>query len=109
MRRVIAACALVLSSCAAQMQGFVGQPLESVMIEYGPPANSFDMPDGTRVFQWIRPRIISSSPTALRGPYGRTTIIGGHTTSLTCVWTMYARRSQNTWVMVRADKGRCQT
>ena len=48
--------AVVLSvgACAsAIMQSYMGKPLQVVMLDYGPPANAFDMPDGSRAFQWV--------------------------------------------------------
>ena len=55
MRKLVALFALLsLSACASQiMQGYVGKPIQSAMVDYGPPVNAFDMGDGRRAFQWV--------------------------------------------------------
>ena len=44
----------LLTGCASQiMQGYVGKDVREVMLDYGAPANAFDMGDGRRAFQWV--------------------------------------------------------
>jgi hypothetical protein len=44
----------IATGCASQiMQGYVGKDVREVMLDYGPPANAFDMGDGRRAFQWV--------------------------------------------------------
>lgn len=43
----------VLASCAStHMKQYVGRDIRDVMLDSGPPFNAFDMPDGTRAFQF---------------------------------------------------------
>ena len=43
-----------LIGCASEiMKGYVGRPVQDVMLDYGAPTNAFDMGDGRRAFQWI--------------------------------------------------------
>ena len=43
---------LILSGCASQiMNSYVGNDVREVMVDYGTPANAFDMGDGRRAFQ----------------------------------------------------------
>ena len=44
---------LSLAGCASTiMEGYVSRDISSVIANYGPPANTFDLPNGQRAFQW---------------------------------------------------------
>lgn len=113
---------LVLSGCASQaMQSYVGHPVQEVMLEYGPPANAFDMPDKTRVFQWkmedhyTAPTRVNTYSTG--NTYGagnsssiwmssNSTITGGETYSQECLYSMFAKwnKSQKTYIITGFKK-----
>lgn len=117
-RLVFVACLSVLAGCASQvMHGFVGKPVQTVMMQYGPPSNAFDLPDGMRAFQWevtqagVTPTYIAS--TGVAAPAGnaavwatRTRITGGQPIVSRCLYTMTGRWSEqaNTWMMTGFQK-----
>lgn len=104
---------LALTGCASQiMNGFVGKPLQEVMVRYGPPANAFDMGDGRRAFQWVMTSTYVTPTTAYTTgtAYGHgnsvswtqnTRIVGGQPISNQCAYTMFGRWSDsaNSWMM----------
>ncbi len=104
---------LALGGCASGiMRGYMGKSLQEAMLDYGPPANAFDMPDGSRAFQWVMsstyvtPTTVTQYGTARPGGFGsvdwssRTSIQGGQAITGTCIYTMLARwdDAANTWV-----------
>lgn len=109
MNRFVLPLVVVLSGCATMtMQGYIGKPITDVVMDYGPPANYVDLPDGKRAFQWAisktrsTPMVINS--TAYRaGPSatGFTTVSGGNTVTSGCIYTMIARWGavSNTWIV----------
>lgn len=109
-KRLILAFALAVSSagCASQiMQGYIGEPIQEVMIDYGPPINAFDMPDGTRAFQWsmsstyVTPTNVTTTTTPAGNMwFTNTRITGGQAITSSCVYTMFARwdDEQRTWI-----------
>lgn len=118
MRAGIAIASLVLAGCASSiMQGYVGKPLQAAMVDYGPPANAFDMGDGRRAFQWSMtstgqmPTFVNNWGTAT--PMGNsvwwtqnTQITGGGTVSRECLYTLYARWSDGAWIVEGFEKPR---
>jgi len=112
--------ALALGGCASSiMQGYVGKSLQEAMIDYGPPANAFDMPDGSRAFQWVMsstyvmPTTVTNSGTVT--PVGnqalwsqRTQISGGQAITSACAYTMIARwdEAQNAWIFTEYRRPR---
>lgn len=124
MVRTALVAALLLGGCASSvMKGYIGQPLQTVMIDHGPPANAFDMPDGTRAFQWVKsktyvmPTTVNQTGNAYAyGPtvnwQQRTQIVGGQPITSECAYTMFARwdESQQAWVFTsfRKPKFTCE-
>lgn len=112
--------ALFLTGCASSvMNGFVGKPVQSAMVKYGPPVNAFDMGDGRRAFQWVMrstyttPVTATNSGTAI--PMGssvywsqNTQISGGQPITNECAYTLYGRWSEsaNTWMIEGFEKPR---
>ena len=101
------------------MQGYVGKPLQEVMLDYGPPVNAFDMPDGTRAFQWSMSStyVTPTTVTSTTMPAGNiwmtnTQISGGQPITSSCVYTMFARWNdeQGAWVFTdfRRPSALCQ-
>lgn len=103
------AVALSVGACAsAIMRSYMGQPLQAAMLDYGPPVNAFDMPDGSRAFQWVMTSTYTT-PTTITSttmPIGNiwftnTQITGGQAISGRCIYTMLARwaDARNAWVL----------
>lgn len=117
MRVLMMAAALALSGCATQaMNRYIGQPVQAAMARNGPPTNAFDMPDGTRAFQWARsgevrtPTYATTTGSAV--PMGQsvwwtqnTTITGGQALQLRCLYTVYARwnDASRAWIIERYE------
>ena len=110
--RAMIALGLVLSllaACATEiMQGYVGQPVEMVQLDYGPPSNIIEMPDGTRAYQWN----INSSGVMPMTNYNSGTVYGGGTTAnyygttttyvpyeSNCLYTLFASKQGRSWVV----------
>lgn len=118
MRKLILIAALTLTACASQiMQGYVGQPVQQVMVKYGTPISAFDMGDGRRAFQWrighsyTPPTTVTNSGTAY--PIGNsvwwtqsTQISGGQPITGSCIYTLYGRwsASANAWLIDSYEK-----
>jgi hypothetical protein len=111
MLRVLAFVAvLAISGCATSeqiMQGYVGRTLQDVMLDYGAPTNAFDMPDGSRAFQWaatstyVMPTTVQTSTVPIGNTYMTNThISGGQPITSSCTYTMLARwdEARNAWV-----------
>lgn len=97
--------ALVLSGCASEiMQGYVGRDITDVIVQYGPPSNVFEMPDGRVAFQWSTstPIIMPTTTTYnVHDGYGYSTTTGGYVGDQTCVYTFFAQpNSQNSHTVV---------
>jgi len=100
----------ILAACASEiMQGYVGKSITEPMLDYGRPTAVFDLPDGTRAFQWSidsTGAIPITSPTTATayGSAGWATITGTETTyvpySQSCNYTLLAKPNGNDWVVV---------
>jgi hypothetical protein len=103
----------LLIACASQiMQRYVGKDVREIVIDYGPPANAFDMGDGRRAFQWVmrnsQTMPVVATTTGTVSAYGNmawvnsnTTISGGQTINSQCVYTLFARWNEgaNGWTV----------
>jgi hypothetical protein len=98
-----------LSACATDiMKGYVGKSVTEVMLDYGRPADVFDLPDGRRAFQWS---VDSSGVMPITNTnYGTVSGAGGWanltTTSTsyvpyenTCLYTMTAKEEKGDWII----------
>ncbi|NVK00608.1 MAG: hypothetical protein HWE12_03610 [Oceanospirillaceae bacterium] len=115
---VLIAVAALISGCASQiMQSYMGKDVREVMLEYGPPANAFDMPNGTRAFQWVMntsfttPSYATTTGTVSNYGYSswvnaNTTITGGQTINSSCIYTAFGRWNESTqgWTLVDFKK-----
>jgi hypothetical protein len=116
---VLVALCIVLQGCASTiMQSYVQQDLRTVMLDYGPPENAFDMPDGTRAFQWIMGKSRGTAASAFSttnasvgsgaGSWvtSNTTITGGRAIESKCIYTLFARWEESTkgWAVVSFHK-----
>jgi hypothetical protein len=109
----IAAAFVVLSACASTiMKNYIGQPLQMPMLDYGPPLNAFDMPDGSRAFQWVLSSTYTPPVTATNtgSAYAvannvlwtqRTQITGGQPITSECAYTLFAGwdESRSAWII----------
>lgn len=109
---------LSLSACASQiMRGYIGKDVREVMLDYGTPANAFDMGDGRRVFQWVMGSSYTTPVTATTtgsvNTYGptswvksNTTITGGKTINSKCIYTLFSRWNEEPsgWVVTGFKK-----
>jgi hypothetical protein len=110
--------ALLLGGCASQiMKSYVGKDVREVMLDYGPPANAFDMGDGRRAFQWVigssYTTPVTATTTGSVNTYGstswvnsNTTITGGQTINSECVYTLFGRwnEERNGWLITDFKK-----
>ena len=108
----------VLGGCASQiMKSYVGKDVREVMLDYGPPANAFDMGDGRRAFQWVigssYTTPVTANTTGNVNTYGstswvnsNTTITGGQTINSKCVYTLFGHWSEdrNGWLITDFKK-----
>ena len=102
--------AMLLAGCSSEiMQSYVGHPVQDVLLDYGPPANAFDMPDGRRVFQWVQTTSVTSPAYARTTGYvynpgwvdTKTQIYGGQTNTYECIYSLYAQWHDNSsaWII----------
>lgn len=101
--------ALLLSGCATMtMSGYVGKPVTDVVMDYGPPANYVDLPDGRRAFQWAFSKTHSTPMTINTTAYSTgpsatayTTASGGQLITTGCIYTLIARWGpvSNAWII----------
>jgi len=90
------------------MESYVGKDVTEVVVQYGPPSNVFEMPDGRVAFQWsITTPIIMPTTTTVNayGGYGYatgySTTTGGYVGDQNCVYTLFAQpNSQNSFTVV---------
>ena len=107
--------AVALAGCAAQtMNGLVGSDIAQAVASYGPPVNSFDMPDGSKAFQWrfdktvAMPTYTTATGYSSGSAYGvgnsvnysgtgsaSATTTGGGFFEKHCFYTLYARPNAN--------------
>lgn len=96
---------LILSACASQvMKTYIGAPISSVMLDYGPPDNVYDMRPGERAFQWRKQKtqVVSgqSSGEVRDTRHGRryeVTATPGYVTQTECFYTFFTRGSGSDW------------
>ena len=108
MRMVLLVLALLAGCSAEIMRSYIGRPVTDVMLDYGPPANAFDVSDEKRVFQWIKTTSVTTPVYATTTGYAyqgwvntNTQIHGGQTNTFECVYSMYARWNDNreSWII----------
>ena len=90
---------IILSGCAsAVMDGLVGKDISEVVVQYGPPINQIEMPDGRTAFQW-KMNSSYAMPTTTNiygyGNYATATTYGGGIVSQSCYYTLYAAKNAN--------------
>lgn len=95
----------MLAGCASQiMKNYVGAPINSVMLDYGPPDNVYDMRPGERAYQWRRDKTEvvagSTSSETRRTRHGEryeATETPGYVQQTACYYTFYTRFTGAEW------------
>ncbi|MGL4288933.1 MAG: hypothetical protein ACRCVA_21460 [Phreatobacter sp.] len=97
--------AMALSACASDtMKNYVGAPVESVIIDYGPPTTIVDLGPGERAYQWrkISTNVVAGSThteirDTRRGVQYETRETPGHVSQQECFYTFFARLTERGW------------
>lgn len=103
MRFLVLPILLLLPACASQvMENLVGKDVTEVQLQYGPPVNVLDMPDGRKAFQW---RFASTYMMPVTTSYtgvtngnlttGSAFTSGGGVFTTPCFYTLFARPNNN--------------
>lgn len=100
----------VLAGCASDiMRGYVGKSITEPILDYGPPTNVLDLPDGRRAFQWSRTNsgilpMTTYNTSTIYAPGGLTRVTGSSTSyvpySNTCSYTLFAKPQGSDWIIV---------
>jgi hypothetical protein len=106
---VLVTALLVLASCASDvMESYIGKSISEPMMDYGRPADVFDLGNNRRAFQWI---ITTSGAMPMTSPsYGTIYGNGGWASvttrsttyvpySQTCAYTLTAIKSGDDWIV----------
>ncbi|ASW05013.1 hypothetical protein CKA34_03300 [Rhizobium sp. 11515TR] len=96
---------LILSACASQiMKSYIGAPISSVMLDYGPPDNVYDLGPGARAYQWRKQKtqIVAGQSSGeirdtRRGKRYELTETPGYVEHTECFYTFYTRGSGSDW------------
>ena len=106
------------SACASDiMKTYVGQPVESVVLDYGPPTTVVELGPGERAYQWrkISTNVVSGSTSGevrrtKHGTEYQSTETPGYVESQECFYTFYARASDGRWFITnfRQPKLECE-
>lgn len=108
MKRLLLICLVVAGCATAILDGYVGKSISEPILDYGPPVNVLELPDGRKAFQWavnssgVIPVTNYSSGTAWTG--ATSTYVTGTSTSYVpysnrCVYTLYARPQGEDWIV----------
>ncbi|MGY5780757.1 hypothetical protein [Rhizobium sp. LEGMi135b] len=96
---------LILTACASQiMKSYIGAPISSVMLDYGPPDNVYDLRQGERAYQWRKQKtqVVSGQSSGEvrethRGRRYEVTETPGYVEQTECFYTFYTRSSGSDW------------
>lgn len=102
----------VLTGCASDvMKNYIGQPVESVILDYGPPTAVVELDRGERAYQWrkISTNAVSgtSSGEVRHTKHGTdfvTTETPGYIERQECFYTFYAHSSGGFWFITNFRK-----
>ena len=102
---LIAAVSAVLTACASTvMKGYIGAPITSVMLDYGPPDNIYSMGPGQQAYQWRKNKtqvVAGSSSGEVRstrhGERYEVSETPGYVERIDCFYTFYTRNSGSEW------------
>ncbi|MBO0126031.1 hypothetical protein [Agrobacterium sp. OT33] len=102
---LIAAASIVLTACASTvMKSYIGAPITSVMLDYGPPDNVYSLGPGQQAYQWRKNKtqvVAGSSSGEVRstrhGERYEVSETPGFVERIDCYYTFYTRSSGNDW------------
>lgn len=102
---LIAAVSAVLTACASTvMKGYIGAPITSVMLDYGPPDNIYSIGPGQQAYQWRKNKtqvVAGSSSGEVRstrhGERYEVSETPGYVERIDCFYTFYTRNSGSEW------------
>ncbi|NUS68894.1 MAG: hypothetical protein HOQ41_11120 [Ensifer adhaerens] len=113
-----AATAALLAGCASDtMKTYIGQPVESVIIDYGPPTNVLDLGWNERAYQWrkISTNVVSGTSSGeirdtRRGMRYEEYSTPGYVEEQECFYSFYARMQHGRWYITnfRQPKLECE-
>ena len=113
-----AATADLLAGCASDtMKTYIGQPVESVIIDYGPPTNVLDLGWNERAYQWrkISTNVVSGTSSGeirdtRRGMRYEEYSTPGYVEEQECFYSFYARMQHGRWYITnfRQPKLECE-
>lgn len=103
---IVAFCGtIVLTACASQvMKSYIGSPITSVMLDYGPPDNVYKLGANEQAYQWHRTKtqavagdFTGEVHETRRGERYKGTETPGYVEQTECFYTFYTRRSGHDW------------
>ncbi|WP_188131290.1 hypothetical protein [Mesorhizobium sp. NFR06] len=111
-KALLASVLLMVSACASDiMKNYVGQPVESVVLDYGPPTTIVELGRGERAYQWrkISTNVVSGTSSGevhntKHGTEYEVTETPGSVERQECFYTFYARASGGRWFVTNFRK-----
>ncbi|MEW9524400.1 hypothetical protein MRBLRH8O_002222 [Agrobacterium radiobacter] len=102
---LIAGASMLLTACASTvMKSYIGAPITSVMLDYGPPDNIYSLGPGQQAFQWRKKKtqVVAGSSsgevrTTRRGERYEVSETPGYVERIDCYYTFYTRGSGSDW------------
>lgn len=102
----------LLAGCASDiMKNYIGQPVETVILDYGPPSTILDIGRGERAYQWrkVSTNVVPGSTSGeikdtRRGTRYEETVRPGYVEEQECFYTFYARWSSGRWYVTNFRK-----
>jgi len=96
---------ILVSACASTvMKSYIGAPITSVMLDYGPPDNIYSLDGGQQAYQWRKNKtqaVAGSSSgevrTTRRGERYEVSETPGYVERIDCFYTFYTRNSGGEW------------
>ena len=112
LKAFFAAALIGMSACASDiMKNYLGQPVESVVLDYGPPTTVVELGPGERAYQWrkVSTNVVSSSSSGevrhtKHGTEYEETETPGYVERQECFYTFYARSSGGRWFITNFRK-----
>jgi len=96
---------IMLSACASTvMKSYIGAPISSVMLDYGPPDNIYSLGAGQQAYHWRKNKtqaVAGSSSgevrTTRRGERYEVSETPGYVERIECFYTFFTRNSGGEW------------
>ncbi|MGX5669025.1 hypothetical protein ACWKW9_23960 [Rhizobium daejeonense] len=102
---LIAGTSMLFTGCASTvMKSYIGAPISSVMLDYGPPDNVYNLGPGQQAYQWRKTKteaVAGSTSgevrTTRRGERYEMSETPGYIERTDCYYTFYTRNSGSEW------------